>query len=435
VLTLAVTLVAGGETRSQVVVPPAPAGFVIGAGLADPLCNGGRGVRLHAALGDDPVVGSGTLADGSTLIAFSELYPGKDFAVIQSVTRECVPNGDFGNAGAATIAIPERLRPRHVPPGVFVVDGLWITEVAARTGGGAIVAGTFRGGWVIGEVTPNGQLDPAFGDGGWTVLRYTGEVTEVLQEPSGRILIAGDNGGGGCCTRNFAAALSPRGQLERGFGRHGRTELPTGTDSGVAGLALEPNGDILATVGYGNNGCWGFAPAMLTPSGRHVPGFGRRLNRFWRGLGFGAFVGDVLVGRHGFTVVGTGQEPCAKFRSAPSGTGVIARFRIDGAPTGRTLRFRSPMEAGVAAYRRGREILVLSSPLTLAEASPVTVTARRADGSVDPRFGGRGRARIGAPWKGVLSGELSIAEAGPRTLVVIAMRSERRQLDVTRVRF
>ena len=69
-------------------------------------------------------------------------------------------------------------------------------------------------------------------------------------------------------------------------------ELPTGEDSGVEALALEPNGDILAKVGYGNMGCWGVGLAMLTPSGRPAPLFAKRLEGFWHGLGFGAFVGD-----------------------------------------------------------------------------------------------------------------------------------------------
>jgi hypothetical protein len=42
-----------------------------------------------------------------------------------------------------------------------------------------------------------------------------------------------------------------------------------------------------------------------------VPLFGNRLGRFWHALGFGAFVGDVHIDGEGFTLVGTGQRPCA----------------------------------------------------------------------------------------------------------------------------
>jgi hypothetical protein len=228
---------------------------------------------------------------------------------------------------------------------------------------------------------PRGRIDPTFGDGGWTVLPFPGEVTAILQEPSGRIIIAGDNGGGGCCTLNWAAAISARGRLENGFGTHGRAELPTGGDSGVEGLALEPNGDVLAKVGYGNMGCLGVALAMLTPSGRQVPQFAKRFDRFWQGLSFGAFVGDVYIDGDGFTLVGTGQRPCADGPSfsAPSATGLITRFRTNGEPASRTIRFPSRMYRDVNAFHDGADIFVVVSPY--ADSTQLTVTARRLDGS------------------------------------------------------
>jgi hypothetical protein len=217
---------------------------------------------------------------------------------------------------------------------------------------------------VVGEVTPRGRLDPTFGNGGWTVLPFRGAVTAVVQEESGRILLGGDNGGGGCCTTNWAAAVSARGQLERGFGKHGRVELPTGVDSGVESVAVEPNGDILAEVIYGNMGCWGIAPAMLSSSGMRLPLFAQRLGRLWHGLGFATFVGDVYVDGQGFTVVGTGQRSCANLQSSstPSTTGLIARFRVDGRAVGRTVRFPSRIYGPeVQVLRAGADMVVVSA--------------------------------------------------------------------------
>jgi hypothetical protein len=289
---------------------------------------------------------------------------------------------------------------------------------------------------MVGEVTRSGLVDPTFGNSGWTVLPFRGEVTAVLQERSGRILTGGDNGGGGCCTLNWAAALSARGQLDRGFGRHGRTQLPTGEDSGVQSLALEANGDILAVVGYGNMGCWGTALAMLTPSGQQVPLFGKRLGRFWHGLGFGAFVGDAYIDGTGFTVVGTGQRPCAggPSFSAPSATGLIARFRTDGKPASRTIRFPSRMYGSVDAFHEGDDTFVVESPY--ADPTHLTVTALRPEGTPDPRFGTDGRTRIRTPWRGfnaTLDTMVSISKARPRAIVVVATRSGR--LEIIRVRF
>lgn len=377
------------------------------------------------------------MADGSTLIALSYV-PGKRFAVLQSVTRQCAPNREFGNDGAARITIPPRLKPAHTAAGGAPASGLWVNVVAARKGGGAIVAGTYEGVWVVGEVTPRGQFDPRFGNGGWTLLPFGGEVSAILQEPSGRIVIGGDNDGGGCCNRNWAAALSGHGQLERGFGSHGRTELPTGEDSGVEGLALEPNGDILAEVGYGNMGCWGEALAMLTPSGRPLPGFEKRFGRFWHRLGFGAFVGDVYVERDGFTLVGTGEKGCDKGAagtSAPSAEGLIARFRTNGEPTSKTIRSRFRMYGEIQAFDDGPDALVVGSPYT--DSTKLTLMALRPDGSFSQRFGSSGRVRVRTPWKGrnaAVETKVLIAEASPRVIVLIAT-AYGRNLQIIRLRF
>jgi hypothetical protein len=435
-LTLSASLAAcGGSSHSvgpaEAVVHSPPSGFVVQPDISDPVCNGGRGVSLRAGLGGDAVVASATMSDGSTWIAFSEIYPGKRFAVLRSVTRECAPDPQFGRDGMATIKIAARLQPGHPAALGSPANGLWVNVVAPRNGGGAIVAGTYAGEWVVGEVTRTGRVDAAFGKSGWTVLPFRGEVSAVVQDRSGRILIGGDNGGGGCCTLNWAAALSARGQLVRGFGRQGRAELPTGEDSGVGSLALEPNGDILAQVGYGNMGCWGTALAMLTPTGRPVPLFAKRLGRFWHGLGFGAFVGDVYIDGDGFTLVGTGQKPCADGPSfsAPSATGLIARFRVNGELASRTIRVPSRLYGTVEAIHDGNETLVVESPY--ADPTRLTITARRADGSIDSRFGRNGRALVRTPWRGFnakLDTDVSIARAGPGAVVIVATRSGRLQL-------
>lgn len=57
----------------RVAAQPAHSGFVVQPGIADPSCNGGRGVRLPAGLSGDAVVVSGPMKDGSTLIAFSSV--------------------------------------------------------------------------------------------------------------------------------------------------------------------------------------------------------------------------------------------------------------------------------------------------------------------------------------------------------------------------
>ncbi len=393
--------------------------------------------RLPGASGGDSVLASATMADGSTLIALTEVYPGKRSAVLRSVTRRCASNREFGDDGAATIAIPSTLRPTGPATDGFPAEGMWVNAIAPRRGGGAIVAGVYGGDWVVGEVTARGTVDQTFGSQGWVLLPLPGQVTAILQEPSGRIVIAGDNGGAGCCTVNWAAALSEHGQPENEFGAQGRAVLPTGEDSGVRSLALEPNGDILAEVGYGNMGCWGTALAMLTPSGAPEPMFAERLQQFWDSHRFGAFVGDVHVDGEGFTLVGTGQKPCYDEPpgSTARATGLIAHFRTDGTPAGPTVRFPSRMYGSVQVLPDGRDTILAATPY--ADPTDITLTALHPDGSTDPRFGSHGRVRIRTPWHGssaTLSTTVSINEASPTELVIVATQSERSQVQLIRVR-
>jgi hypothetical protein len=388
-------------------------------------------------LGGNSVVASATTADGSTLIALTNVYPGKRSAVLRSVTRTCASNREFGDDGAATITIPSSLLPTDPAEGGFPTGGLWVNAIAPRNGGGAIVAGVYGGDWVVGEIAASGTVDQTFGSDGWVLLPLPGEVTAILQEPSGRIVIAGDNGGGGCCTVNWAAALSEHGQLESGFGVHGRAVLPTGEDSGVQSLALEPNGDILAEIGYGNMGCWGTSLAMLTPSGAPEPMFAQRLARFWHGQGFGAFIGDTYVDGEGFTLLGTGQKPCydePPGSTAPS-TGLIAHFRANGTPAGPTVRFPSRMYGSVQVLADGHDAILAETPY--ADRTDITLTALRPDGSTDRRFASHGSARIRTPWHGssaTLLTSVSIDEASPTEIVIIATEPDRSQMQLIRVR-
>jgi hypothetical protein len=419
------------------VAPLGPSGFVVQPAIADPSCNGGRGARVPGGSVGDSVIASATVADGSTLIAFTNVYPGRKAAVLRSVTPTCAPNSAFGEDGSATITIPSGLRAARPTGPRFGPEGVWVNAIAPRNGGGAIVAGVYEGDWVVGEVTASGALDQTFGNQGWVVLARAGEVTAVLQEPSGRIVIAGDNGGAGCCTVNWAQALSEHGQPESGFGQDGRAALPTGEDSGVRSLALEPNGDILADVGYGNMGCWGTALAMLTPLGAPETGFAARLQRFWRSQGFHAFIGDIDVDGEGFTLIGTGQKPCydePPGSHAPS-TGVIAHFRTDGTAAAPAARFHSRMYGSVQVLPDGGDAILVGTPY--ADPTELTLTALRPDSATDPRFASHGSAQIRTPWHGsgaALSTEVSIDEAGSGEVVIIATESGRSELQLIRVR-
>jgi hypothetical protein len=226
------TTVAAHAARIQVV----PSGLVVTPDLFDPSRSGGSGFRLALEKNEmgEPgsSVTSGTLADGSTLLAQTEIYPGRPSAVLESITPQCVPDPSFGSAGIATLAVPPRLHsviPAAAERGVSQ-EGLSLYVVASGAGGDAIVGGDYDRAWIVGEVTPSGTLDTSF----------RGGVERILQEPSGRLLIAGGNGGGAAARGTGPPSCRCEADWnmtsERTGGRNYRRARTRGSISCCAGL-------------------------------------------------------------------------------------------------------------------------------------------------------------------------------------------------------
>jgi hypothetical protein len=423
-------LLPGAPAGAQVAALPA-SGFRVTPDRTVDTCNHGRGSQLSIHALSEPFSATGQLTDGTTLTAFSQIFPDKDETVLVSATARCTPNAGFGVDGTKILRVPPTLAPHGSG------NALWVNTVAPRPGGGALLGGTYRNRWVVAALHRNGSLDTSFGHGGWVVLPWAGEVTAALQLPSGRVVVGGDNGGAGCCSLNHAAELLADGRLNYGFGKAGRVSLPNGEDSGVDSLAREPDGDILAVTGGGNMGCWSVRLAMFTPYGRAVAGFKQRLDRFWSKQKFGTFVGDVYVDGDGFTVVGTGQTDCYAFPNSNSSSkgqvGVRAHFRTNGTLPKAPVRFASKMYGSVDAFRYGRDTLLVEE--TYADETKLWVRLLRPDGTFDHSFGRHGQIVVLTPWRGADSIEVEVtdATAGTHTLVLTASRGER-TVALTRVR-
>jgi uncharacterized delta-60 repeat protein len=145
-------------------------------------------------------------------------------------------------------------------------NGLALTPDGRIVVGGSSDMGTGNGGWNwrISRYSKRGALDPTFGTGG-TVLTSiaagdgfpggetgTGEqIWELGLQPDGKIVAAGHSdegpGSGGV---NFALGrYNPDGSLDASFGGDGTitTAMAPGNNDDVAfGLALQPNGKIVA---------------------------------------------------------------------------------------------------------------------------------------------------------------------------------------------
>lgn len=406
----------------------ATGGFVVQPNVADTTCNAGQGIELPSHAWKSSATASGLLGDGSTLTAFGQIYPGQDYVVLDAVNAQCQPDSSFGTNGTSQFTIPAGLVPK---PGRNATSfGLWVNSITPRSDGGALVAGIYRDRWVIGSVTAQGLPDPSFGTGGWEALPLHGEASQVLQEASGEIIVGGDNEGGGCCNVTHAVALTSDGSIDTAWGTNGRVTLPTGEDSGVAPMSVLPNGDLLTQVAYGNMGCWGLQLAMFTSSGQPVAGFGNRLGRFWRNHSFGAFVGDVYVDGSGFTLVGTGQRPCADGRriSAKSAHGVLVHFNANGSLNGPVVRFASKLYGQIGAFKRGSNTLLAETGYGSAATSLLRMIGPT--GAAVTTFGKTGVVTLRLPWQ---AAQPTVIDAGGAELVAVATADEQKQFGVIRL--
>mgnify|MGYP001546705824 FL=1 len=403
-------------------------GFTVTPNITDPICNSGQGVQLPTNAFKSSSIASGQMDDGTTLTAFGQIYPGQAYVVLDAVDATCSPDAQFGDNGTTRITVPNGLIP--APGGRRLTFGFWILGITPSSNGGALLAGVYRNRWVVASVQQNGELDSTFGANGWVAPPMHGEATQIVQEPSGQIIVAGDNEGGGCCTVNHAVALTQEGRVDASFGKNGSITLPTGTDSGVRSLSPLANGNILAQVEYGNSGCWGIQLAMFTPAGKRVAGFAQGQDSFWRTHNFGAFVGDAYVDGDGFTLVGTGQRPCANGPkvSAKSAHGVIAHFTANGTIVGHATNFPSKLSFGISAFKHGDDTLLYEG--SFGDASSELLRLIGSDGSALTSYGTNGVVRVTPPSPGSQS---QVFPTGPTSLAVVATEDGKAQFSVTRL--
>lgn len=135
----------------------------------------------------------------------------------------------FGNGGATT----------------FGISSNSVTEDVINADAGALLflggaGGTCRGGGgpsaMIGRLTADGSLDPAFGSEGW--VAPGGSPGRITLDDLGRILLLGGS---------RLLRLQPSGAIDSRFGHNGVAQIPIrGHWSGLRDLAATPAGGIVA---------------------------------------------------------------------------------------------------------------------------------------------------------------------------------------------
>jgi uncharacterized delta-60 repeat protein len=243
-----------------------------------------------------------------------------------------------------------------------------------------------------------GDLDTSFSGDGKRVIGFGGTdaARAVVVASQSRILVAGRGGP----TPSFCVArLRSDGALDTTFGSAGKVRIDVGGDTfrGATGIALQTDGKIVV-AGQSNSRV---VVARLRPNGLLDKTFSAdgKLTFNW-GAGFLVAIGvagvialptgKLLVG--GYSGPETGNMQAARLNANGSldtsfGTGGIATADFGG----------DEFANAMARQANGRILLAGRSQPTFTSDPPTAVVARlRANGALDPDFGGDGRVSLGA---------------------------------------
>jgi uncharacterized delta-60 repeat protein len=172
------------------------------------------------------------------------------------------PDPTFGEGGIAT----------GLPAGTVGTT----YDIAIANDGSIVTAGFVDGMPTLLRYTPGGELDTAFGDGGFARLNVFGDFNSIAFQEDGSIVAAGDVGSSvGSNLAIVLARFDESGQLDTQFGDGGVTITGIGPQSFSRDLLLRSDGKIVVS-GQGTPGDGSWRPFVLfyTPDGDLDPAFG-----------------------------------------------------------------------------------------------------------------------------------------------------------------
>lgn len=252
--------------------------------------------------------------------------------------------------------------------------------------------------------TQAGTLDPAFGLDGRVLTSFgpgDDQVNDLAVQADGRIVVAGqsDRGTSGQDNEFALARYLPNGSLDSTFGTNGRARTVFGDDAAATGLALQPDGRIVA-VGWSWSDSAQLGGTTTIAIARYLAG----------GTLDSSFGGDgkvrTKVGRNswGAAVAVTDDGILAAGRASVHGAlvWVVARYDFDGSldPTFGgdgtiTTAFPQNASAGDLAVDQDGTFAIAGTMYVDANGDGVFAVARYLpDGSLDTGFSADGMRTI-----------------------------------------
>ena len=161
---------------------------------------------------------------------------------------------------------------------VHVEDGTdAASAVAVRPDGRIVVVGGSGpgGDFELVQLLPDGSLDPAFGDGGRVSTDFGGadNAQDVVVQPDGRLVVAGQVGPGATCCHGGLARYDADGSLDETFGDGGLVAFADEVQH-LNAVTVQPDGRIVAAGGAHDVSPTDAAVVRLTAAGVPDPSFG-----------------------------------------------------------------------------------------------------------------------------------------------------------------
>jgi uncharacterized delta-60 repeat protein len=264
-----------------------------------------------------------------------------------------------------------------------------------------------------------GDLDTSFGSGGKKTVNFGGTdaARAVLVQPNGRIVAAG----GGAAASSFCVVrLRTNGALDTTFGSGGKRVIDFGGDNeSVYGAALQADGKIVLAGESDSR----VAVARLKPNGS--------LDASFEGDGKKIFSWGAISRASAVLVAPNGKLLLAGFSGPEGGNVQVARLNTNGlldttfGTGGKAAVDFGGDDFGLAIARQANGRILVAGRSTAAGA---VVARLRANGALDPDFGGDGRVTL--PGGGSVSAVLVQPD---RNIVVAGNANGSQMMTVTRL--
>ena len=189
------------------------------------------------------------------------------------------------------------------------------------------------------EYESTGKPRRSFGQNGVVLNAKMTYANTVIEQPDGKLLVEGQTAGapGALVTAFVLARYNPDGSLDISFGEAGEVhDSYAGPGDGVASLALQPDGKILAggiadnTPSGANQKTGNFAISRYNPDGSLDTSFGAG-GKVITGFNPGYTVATVMTVQSDGKILAGGWAGTAGTDSTTFGIG-LARYNSDGSP-------------------------------------------------------------------------------------------------------